>query len=276
MSFIKYEPLFYILIVLAIAVAIKAIASIVKKTLNNYVIKHSSAIKDLEILNSKYKKSFKKLEESYSFTKKFNYKQSFDRAQFDKLFLQLIQCDEKFFRKNLENLEINKKGKPLYNKKCKEIFAERNTEWYKLINFEKIELALFNKNTLKPVTDFSVVIKKTYTSPAGRNSYSSEASICVSELKDFLNTIEQIELHKQSNEYQRSLMTDSLRYDILKRDGFRCVLCGATPEEDGIKLHVDHIIPVSKGGKTTKKNLRTLCDRCNLGKRDKYDSDGLN
>ena len=97
-----------------------------------------------------------------------------------------------------------------------------------------------------------------------------------SELKDFLNTIEQIELHKQSNEYQRSLMTDSLRYDILKRDGFRCVLCGATPEEDGIKLHVDHIIPVSKGGKTTKKNLRTLCDRCNLGKRDKYDSDGLN
>ena len=39
--------------------------------------------------------------------------------------------------------------------------------------------------------------------------------------------------------------------------------------KDGVKLHVDHIIPVYKGGKTTMSNLQTLCDRCNLGKSDK-------
>ena len=55
-------------------------------------------------------------------------------------------------------------------------------------------------------------------------------------------------------------MTDSLRYDVLKRDGFRCVICGRTAE-DGVKLHVDHIKPVSKGGKTEYENLRTLCDQ---------------
>lgn len=60
-------------------------------------------------------------------------------------------------------------------------------------------------------------------------------------------------------------MTKSMRYDVLKRDGFRCKICGAT-EEDGIKLHVDHIIPVSKGGKTEMDNLRTLCNICNSGK----------
>ena len=64
---------------------------------------------------------------------------------------------------------------------------------------------------------------------------------------------------------QRAAMTSSLRYDILQRDGFRCQLCGAT-QVDGVKLHVDHIIPVSKGGETVPENLRTLCDRCNLGK----------
>lgn len=64
---------------------------------------------------------------------------------------------------------------------------------------------------------------------------------------------------------QRRLMTDSLRYDVMQRDGFRCQLCGATAA-DGYKLHVDHIIPVSKGGKTEMRNLRTLCERCNMGK----------
>lgn len=70
-------------------------------------------------------------------------------------------------------------------------------------------------------------------------------------------------------------MNASLRYDILKRDGFKCTICGAT-QADGVKLHVDHIIPISKGGKTIPKNLRTLCDRCNFGKRDKYDPKGIN
>lgn len=70
---------------------------------------------------------------------------------------------------------------------------------------------------------------------------------------------------------QRRLMTDSLRYNVMQRDGFRCVLCGATAKEDGVKLHVDHITPISKGGKTEIANLRTLCERCNLGKGSKIE-----
>ena len=70
---------------------------------------------------------------------------------------------------------------------------------------------------------------------------------------------------------QRRLMSDSLRYDVMRRDGFRCQICGAT-QKDGVKLHVDHIFPVSKGGKTEMSNLRTLCERCNMGKRDKIEN----
>lgn len=65
-------------------------------------------------------------------------------------------------------------------------------------------------------------------------------------------------------------MTASLRYDILERDGFKCILCGRTALEDGIKLHVDHIQPIRHGGKTIPENLRTLCQDCNLGKGSKW------
>lgn len=58
-----------------------------------------------------------------------------------------------------------------------------------------------------------------------------------------------------------------LRLKVLSRDNFRCVFCGRSPATDiGVKLHIDHIQPFSKGGKTTVDNLQTLCLECNLGK----------
>lgn len=58
-----------------------------------------------------------------------------------------------------------------------------------------------------------------------------------------------------------------LRYRVLVRDNFKCVLCGNTPARDpACRLHVDHTEPYSKGGRTLVENLRTLCDSCNVGK----------
>jgi hypothetical protein len=59
----------------------------------------------------------------------------------------------------------------------------------------------------------------------------------------------------------------ALRYKILSRDRFRCVICGASPAKDvSVELHVDHIHPWSLGGQNVEENLRTLCIKCNLGK----------
>jgi hypothetical protein len=61
----------------------------------------------------------------------------------------------------------------------------------------------------------------------------------------------------------------SLRLKVLNRDNFRCLYCGKSPATDfGTKLHIDHIVPFSKGGKSTLENLQTLCEECNLGKSD--------
>lgn len=64
---------------------------------------------------------------------------------------------------------------------------------------------------------------------------------------------------------ERAKMSAALRYETIKRDGYRCRACGFSVQ-DGAHLHVDHIIPVSKGGLTERGNLQTLCTVCNLGK----------
>lgn len=58
-----------------------------------------------------------------------------------------------------------------------------------------------------------------------------------------------------------------LRFKVMHRDNFTCRQCGASPAKDpAVILHIDHIVPWSKGGDTTFGNLQTLCLQCNLGK----------
>jgi ATP adenylyltransferase len=64
---------------------------------------------------------------------------------------------------------------------------------------------------------------------------------------------------------------DSLYYRVLKESGGRCALCGTT--RDDRPLHVDHIKPRSKGGKTEYPNLQVLCSKCNLTKGNKDETD---
>ena len=62
-----------------------------------------------------------------------------------------------------------------------------------------------------------------------------------------------------------------MRYAVLSRDRFRCIKCGLSPATSlDCKLHVDHITPFSKEGKTTIENLQTTCESCNLGKGNRY------
>src|SRR5213592_2305758 len=58
-----------------------------------------------------------------------------------------------------------------------------------------------------------------------------------------------------------------LRFRVMLRDNFRCRSCGRSPATHfGVVLHVDHINPWAKDGRTTYENLQTLCSDCNMGK----------
>lgn len=63
---------------------------------------------------------------------------------------------------------------------------------------------------------------------------------------------------------KRKAISDKLRFEVFKRDSFKCKYCGANGES--IILHVDHITPVAEGGGNDIMNLITSCSQCNLGK----------
>lgn len=63
---------------------------------------------------------------------------------------------------------------------------------------------------------------------------------------------------------KRKTLGSKLRFEVFKRDSFRCQYCGkAAPD---VLLHVDHIKPVASGGLDELLNLVTACVDCNLGK----------
>lgn len=141
--------------------------------------------------------------------------------------------------------------------------------------FRKREKMLCDAQMANPVTEPEFFCAVHYQSPKGRNTYREEQIYSLSDAEYLYKMLEARRRYQHSAEYERQKMTSSLRYDILRRDGFRCTICGRSASE-GARLEVDHILPVSKGGRTEPSNLRTLCMDCNRGKSDKYDPYGYN
>jgi len=61
-------------------------------------------------------------------------------------------------------------------------------------------------------------------------------------------------------------LSKRIRFEVLKRDGFRCRYCGISSLS--ALLHVDHVIPRAEGGTDDPANLIASCAACNLGKSD--------
>jgi len=74
---------------------------------------------------------------------------------------------------------------------------------------------------------------------------------------------------KRRTNNRRTGISSKLRFEIFQRDKFICKYCGKSKNEDGVKLQLDHIIPVSEGGTDEISNLTTSCEECNQGKSNK-------
>lgn len=94
----------------------------------------------------------------------------------------------------------------------------------------------------------------------------AEASYDFDGLKQRYDALAEIDFECTLSEYnsaeQRKRMTPALREQIAKRDNYTCQMCGKYMP-DGVGLHIDHIIPIKKGGKSIPSNLQVLCSKCN-------------
>lgn len=214
-------------------------------------------------------------------------KNEYDRTSISDLFSSYCINSYCHFYQQFNLIKQNKAIWREYENQCSnlllttESFTSLDLPADKREYYRGIETELFYKRKLKSPTSLFIRIEigKDYNSPQGRSHYYDSRIYSLNDFFTFYHrAARQQEIkykYQESMAHERALMTPSLRYKILKRDSFRCTICGASAQE-GAKLHVDHIIPIAKDGKTVESNLRTLCERCNLGKRDRYDPNGLN
>jgi len=84
-------------------------------------------------------------------------------------------------------------------------------------------------------------------------------------LQKEIKLFEKLESNDISESQQsREPIPEEVRFAVWRRDSGKCVKCGSNEN-----LEFDHIIPVSKGGSNTERNIQLLCEKCNREKSDK-------
>lgn len=63
---------------------------------------------------------------------------------------------------------------------------------------------------------------------------------------------------------RRPAISEEVRIAVWRRDSGKCARCGSRE-----RLEYDHIIPISRGGSNTSRNIELLCETCNRQKSDR-------
>ena len=87
--------------------------------------------------------------------------------------------------------------------------------------------------------------------------------------KKLIKKLSKIKLFLSSLRITKMSTVKINNFHIFKRDNYTCQYCGKNLD-DKIKLHVDHILPLSKGGSNQENNLITACQKCNLEEHDRH------
>lgn len=110
-------------------------------------------------------------------------------------------------------------------------------------------------------------IMRVFLSPLTMNKYSyyfdKDLNYLLKEEEQYFPAHTAMRHAKSRLRMYANLFTRSIRSSLITEDS-TCVICG-----DYEFLHLDHIVPISKGGVNTIKNIQVLCRKCNLKKKDK-------
>jgi len=73
----------------------------------------------------------------------------------------------------------------------------------------------------------------------------------------------------QVENLKRNPIPKGLRLEVFAKDNYECIICKGKEE-----LHIDHKIPISRGGTDSLANLQTLCKQCNMDKGNRIINNG--
>ena len=136
---------------------------------------------------------------------------------------------------------------------------------------EDLIIEFFKKNPNREIKHPEVVdwVVSTYKKRMGKVFRDPDRAIRKLSQSGFLIKIAKgIYKYDPSKAYKRELenFTATQKEAILKRDGYKCVICGRG-KKDGVELHIDHIKPKDFGGEATIENGQTLCTQHNFIKK---------
>lgn len=243
----------------------------------DFINEHSLAIRAIKELNSKYK---------FSTIYPLIYKNRYDST----VNFENVSCkDYLIYQFHLDTLGVRKIIKSRNNNISKEIDYKSKVDLTKdkLGNFDvsiedlneeklrNIESIVFNDLIEKVNTDFYAEVHLYLTRGRIHRVVDEKKELFdLNEIIDVLKNIDSSkvkdgrrfysrEVWKSIERVERAKVSNELRQEIFERDGYTCVNCGSTEKE---LLEIDHIKPISKGGKTEPDNLQTLCHDCNIRK----------
>lgn len=237
------NPLLFIIPFSAVLIFILTIKPIITKKVKKY----STFFIELCNINNKYH-FHNDIPAAYQITHYYKSKQALEHADPDEICGYLIYNNSNV-NSLFEKLSENRKMYIEYNQECKTIIQTSDSTIKKSHiskkKFRKIEKDLQKQYLLKPIQDISININLEYISPKGKSHYRRAFEANYDNLLYIYSKITQQRIINIQAQIERAKMSASLRYDVLKRDGFKCTICGASTA-DGIKLHVDHIILYQK------------------------------
>ncbi len=119
-----------------------------------------------------------------------------------------------------------------------------------------------------PISDLANDIISDRKFPKSEDSYKSIYSYILTKgaCDEALQALYEAFLEFRKGRNSRSEISLKFRFEIFKNSHYKCQICGASAKEEGVRLEVDHKIPLSKGGSNDRDNLWTLCFKCNRGK----------
>lgn len=268
---------------LAIVIAIGTVLAVIlflqarQRKYTDFILKNSLCLKQLTEINNRY---------AFYSGINLNQNHTYDNENFftdiscqDYLIYQL-QFIKKDVVDQIKKIRINGR---LYDKYLEETATIKQSGQFQTnpekLNVEKLlilEKKLIEKQIYHPIIRFVLTVTL-YCSKINGQIYNSKSEDFYD--SDILPLIAR--LNKKRGSYftdreiwnalcrvERGKVSNKMRFSIYARDGYRCCRCGASGRF--VKLEIDHIIPIAKGGKSTYDNLQTLCHNCNVEKGDKY------
>lgn len=265
-----------VVITVASAVGIYAARSVAKA--GKVVDESSAALIALAALNAQYVALAPALPPiQLNFVENVSSKAKFDRFQLEGLLMRELERYEHQVESEIKSRERAVTNYTNYDREYRQIeqtlLGRSSSAAVNPDRFLRIEKKRFTKGQLpRPERLANVIVGVAYQSPQGRNSYSRTAVLSFGELVSSLALMRHQRQHANTvtarRRAERAKMTTAMRIDVLRRDQHTCRFCGA--KAPTVELEVDHIVPVSRGGKTVMSNLQTLCSDCNRGKSNRF------